>query len=103
MSDGDAEANTSAGAPETIWVARAPEDPKLNVTDVPGCRTRKPVASWVNVPVSDEAADTVIDPDNRADVVDAVVAVDVDVEHAAVATATATTAHLRRDRSVMTA
>jgi hypothetical protein len=36
MSDGDADANTSAGAPEVIWVASAPDDPKLKVTDVDG-------------------------------------------------------------------
>jgi hypothetical protein len=34
MSAGDADAKTSAGAPDTIWVARAPEEPKLNLTVV---------------------------------------------------------------------
>jgi hypothetical protein len=52
----------------------------------------------VNVSVSDEAADTVIDPDSRGLDVDVVVAAVVDVEHAVAATATmdrATRANVR--------
>jgi hypothetical protein len=105
MSDGDADANTSTGAPDTIWVARAPDDPKLKLMDVAGWRTRKPAASSVNVAVSEDAADTVTEPDRRALVVDVVVA-DVDeVEHAAVTTtmtARATTALVRRYGLFMT-
>jgi hypothetical protein len=89
MSDGDADAKTSAGAPDTIWVARAPDEPKLNWTDVPGCRRWKLVASWVNVSVSDDAADTVIEPDNRGGAVEVVVGVEDELEQAAVTTATA--------------
>jgi hypothetical protein len=103
MSDGEAEAKTSAGAPETIWVARAPDDPKLNVTVVPGCNRRNPVASWVKVPVREDAADTVIDPASGAPVV-VVVPAEVELEHAAVASArtpNAVTAHLREVVRVM--
>jgi hypothetical protein len=104
MSDGEAEAKTSAGAPDTIWVARAPDDPKLNVTVVPGCSRRKPVASWVKVPVREDAAETVIDPASGAPVVVVVPAED-ELEHAAVASArtpNAATAHLREIVRVMT-
>jgi hypothetical protein len=97
MSDGDADAKTSAGAPDTIWVARAPDDPKLNVTVVPGCSRWNPVASWVKVPVRDEAADTVIDPESDAPVVVVVPSED-ELEQAAATNArtpVATIAHRR--------
>ena len=38
MSDGEADANTSAGAPWVIWVANVPDEPKLNPMSVPGAR-----------------------------------------------------------------
>jgi hypothetical protein len=101
MSDGEAEANTSAGAPDTIWVASAPDEPKLKAIEVPGWTWWKLEASWVNVPVRDDAADTVMDPDSGAPVVDVVVdvvAVEDEDEHAAAIiarTATAAMAQLR--------
>jgi hypothetical protein len=104
MSDGDADAKTSAGAPETIWVARAPDDPKLNATDVPGCRCSKFVASWVNVWVSEDAAETVRAPVSRG-VVDVVVDEAVEPEHAVVSTADtirAVRAYLRAGADLMT-
>jgi len=69
-------------------VASAPDDPKLNATVVPGWRRRKPAASWLKAPLSDDAADTVIDPDSRGPGVVVVVAVADEEEHAAVASAT---------------
>ena len=60
---GDAEANTSAGAPCVIWVARVELAAKLKVTVVPGCAAWNWVPSVVNEPVSDAAANTVIVPD----------------------------------------
>ena len=61
---GLAEANTSAGAPLTIWVARAELAPKLNVTFTPGWAASNCFPSWVKVPCSEAAANTVIDPDS---------------------------------------
>jgi hypothetical protein len=102
MSDGDADAKTSAGAPATIWVARAPDDPKFIATDVPGCRCSKLVASWVNVWESEDAADTVMAPVSRGivevELVVEVVLPDVELEQAlaaAASTARAVRAHLR--------
>ena len=69
MSPGEAEAKTSAGAPCWICVARAPDDPKLKAMVVPGCFAWKDVSSWPKAPVSDEAADTVIEPVRAAVVV----------------------------------
>src|SRR5450755_805600 len=69
MSSTEAEAKTSAGAPCRIWVARAPDDPKLNAAVAPGWMAWNADPSWSNAPVSDEAADTVIDPDSRVEVV----------------------------------
>ena len=57
-----AEANTSAGAPAMIWVARVELGPKLNVTFTPGWAASNCVPSFVKDPVSDDAANTVIDP-----------------------------------------
>ena len=62
MSPGEAEANTSAGAPCWIWVASVPDEPKLKATVVAGWMDRNVVASWVNAAVSEDAAETVIDP-----------------------------------------
>jgi hypothetical protein len=62
MVPGDAEANTSAGAPLVIWVARPELGPKLNLTVSPGWADWNCFPSWVNVPVNDAAANTVIVP-----------------------------------------
>src|SRR5215468_5373589 len=59
---GDAEANTSAGAPLVIWVARPELGPKLNLTVSPGWADSNCLPSWVKVPVNDAAANTVIVP-----------------------------------------
>src|SRR6266480_2545858 len=59
---GDAEANTSAGAPLVIWVARPELGPKLNFTVSPGCAASNCLPSWVKLSVSDAAANTVIVP-----------------------------------------
>src|SRR6266705_1350509 len=61
MFAGAAEANTSAGAPLMIWVARPELGPKLNVTLSPGWAASNCFPSSVNAPVSDAAANTVID------------------------------------------
>src|SRR5690349_12241996 len=60
---GAAEAKTSAGAPSLICLASAELPAKLKVTFVPGCAASKSLPSWVNVPVSDAAANTVMVPD----------------------------------------
>src|SRR5450759_622690 len=57
-----AEANTSAGAPCVIWVTSAPDDPKLNVMVAPGWADWNSVPSWPKVPISDDAADTMMEP-----------------------------------------
>src|SRR5690348_4938269 len=62
MVPGDAEANTSAGAPLVIWVARPELGPKLNFTVSPLCVASNCLPSWVKAPVSDAAAKTVIVP-----------------------------------------
>src|SRR5215472_15671167 len=62
MVPGDAEANTSAGAPLVIWVARPELGPKLNLTVSPGWAAWNCFPSWVKVSVSDAAANTVIVP-----------------------------------------
>src|SRR6266480_2892132 len=59
---GDAEANTSAGAPLVISVARPELGPKLNFTVSPLWAASNCLPSWVKLPVSDAAAKTVIDP-----------------------------------------
>src|SRR5215467_263089 len=58
---GDAEANTSAGAPLVIWVDRPELGPKLNFTVSPGWAVSNCFPSWVKVSVSDAAANTVMD------------------------------------------
>ena len=63
---GAAEANTSAGAPWLICWASAELPAKLNITFTPGCAASKSLPSWVNVPVSDAAANTVTVPDTEA-------------------------------------
>jgi hypothetical protein len=62
MFPGAAEANTSAGAPSVIWVARVELAPKLNFTVSPGWAASNCLPIVVKVPVSDAAARTVIDP-----------------------------------------
>src|SRR5215467_5946802 len=64
---GDAEANTSAGAPLVISVASPELGPKLNVTVSPGWAASNCVASFLKAPVSDDAANTVIVPVDEAD------------------------------------
>ena len=59
---GLAEANTSAGRPAVICVARAELAPKLNVTFTPGWAASNCWPSLVNVSFSDAAAKTVIAP-----------------------------------------
>jgi hypothetical protein len=63
----DAEANTSAGAPLVIWVARVELAPKLKVTFTPGCAASNWLPIVVNASFSEDAANTVIDPDRAAD------------------------------------
>jgi hypothetical protein len=59
---GAAEANTSAGAPLVISVARPELGPKLNFTVSPGWAASNCFPSWGKVPISDDAAKTVIVP-----------------------------------------
>jgi hypothetical protein len=59
---GDAEAKTSAGAPLVIWASRPELGPKLNFTVSPGWAVSNCFPSWVKLPVSDAAANTVIVP-----------------------------------------
>src|ERR1700734_440650 len=67
MFAGAAEANTSAGAPLVIWVARPELGPKLNFTVSPGWAASNCFPSWVKVPISEAAAKTVIVPDDAAE------------------------------------
>src|SRR5262245_54696616 len=62
MLAGDAEANTSAGAPLVICSARPELGPKLNFTVSPGWAASNCFPSWVKLSVSDAAAKTVIVP-----------------------------------------
>src|SRR5580693_1173529 len=62
MFAGAAEANTSAGAPLVISVAKPELGPKLNFTVSPGWAVSNCFPSWVKVPISDAAANTVIAP-----------------------------------------
>src|SRR4249919_350274 len=62
-----AEAKTSAGAPDVICIASAELAAKLNVTFTPGLSVSNCRPSVVNDSVSDAAANTVIDPDNDAE------------------------------------
>jgi len=59
---GEAEANTSAGAPLVICVASAELAPKLNFTVSPGWAASNCFPSVVKVSFSDAAAKTVIVP-----------------------------------------
>src|SRR5690348_6389925 len=59
---GDAEANTSAGAPLVIWVARPELGPKLNFTVSPLCAAWNCCPILVKASVSEAAANTVIVP-----------------------------------------
>src|SRR5580693_2825650 len=67
MFAGAAEANTSAGAPLVIWVARPELGPKLNFTVSPGWAASNCFPSWVKVPISEAAAKTVIVPVDAAE------------------------------------
>src|SRR5579864_8198105 len=58
----DADANTSAGAPLVIWVAKAELAPKLNFTVSPGWAASNCLPSSVKVSFRDDAANTVIIP-----------------------------------------
>src|SRR6202042_647643 len=69
MFAGAAEANTSAGAPPVIWVAKVELPPKLNFTVSPGCAASNCLPIWVKVPISDAAANTVIVPVCAAELV----------------------------------
>jgi hypothetical protein len=74
------------------------------MTVVPGCRCWKLDPSWVKVPVSDDAADTVIEPDSRVAEVDVVVPVEAEEEHAVAIAATSTrdaTVHARTEVRLM--
>ena len=62
-----AEANTSAGAPEVIWVARAELAAKLKVTFTPGWAASNCWPSVVKDSVSDAAARTVMSPESEGD------------------------------------
>jgi hypothetical protein len=46
-----------------IWVARPELGPKLNVTLDPGWAASNCLPSWVNVPCSEAAANTVMEPE----------------------------------------
>src|SRR5215471_18174186 len=59
---GDAEANTSAGAPWLICSARSELAPKLSLTWLPGCSLSNCLASVVNASLSEAAANTVTVP-----------------------------------------
>jgi hypothetical protein len=50
-----------------IWVARAELAAKLNVTFTPGCAASNCWPSVVKASFSDEAANTVMDPDSAGD------------------------------------
>src|SRR5262249_57599884 len=62
MLAGDAEANTSAGAPLVICSARPELGPKLNFTVSPGWAASNCFPSVVKLSVSEAAAKTVIVP-----------------------------------------
>ncbi len=64
---GDAEANTSAFWPCWIEDASAELESKSKPTWVPGCAVVNCLPSVVNASVSEDAANTVIDPDNAPD------------------------------------
>ena len=57
-----AEAKTSAGAPASICATSAEVEPKFVRTRTPGFAMRNAATRSVNASVSDDAADTVIDP-----------------------------------------
>ena len=85
---GEADANTSAGAPCEIWAARAELAPKLNVIRTPGCAASNCLSSARNDSVSDAAADTVIEPRGAGEC-DEPPAAMLDVSHPATVTAMA--------------
>ena len=61
-----ADANTSAGAPSTIWATRSDDAAKLNVTSTSGCSDSNASPIAVNASVSDAAANTVRSPPNAS-------------------------------------
>jgi hypothetical protein len=67
MFAGAAEANTSAGAPLVISVARVELAPKLNFTVTPGWAASNCLPIWVKLCCSDAAARTVIVPAGSAE------------------------------------
>jgi hypothetical protein len=104
MFAGAADANTSAGAPLVIWVARPELGPKLNFTVSPGWAASNCFPSWVKVPVSDAAANTVIVPVD-ADADAELLAVEVELEPPLEQPATATKdspAMVRMKRRIVT-
>src|SRR5262245_5395979 len=58
----EAAANTSTGAPCTICAASVSLPPYENLMVVPGCAVWNICPSWLNVPVSEAAASTVMVP-----------------------------------------
>src|SRR6478752_520046 len=81
-----ADANTSAGAPWLICIARPELGPKLNTTLVPGCAASNRWPSFVKASFNEAAANTVtvpemLDVEAVADVEELAPAVPVDVEH----------------------
>jgi hypothetical protein len=95
-----AEANTSAGAPLVISVARPELGPKLDFTVSPGWAASNCFPSSVKVPVSDAAANTVIDPvDADEEVLALGVELELLLEHPARAT-TASPAMVRVKRRI---
>src|SRR5215470_7548151 len=84
----DAEAKTSAGAPLVIWDSRPELGPKLNFTVSPLCAASNCFPSWVNAPVSDEAANTVIVPVAGAELLVLGAELELLLEQPATATAT---------------
>jgi hypothetical protein len=111
MFAGAAEANTSAGAPLVIWVAKVELAPKLNFTVSPGWAVSNCLPSSVKVPVSDDAAKTVIVPAGNAELLaagdDELLAAGVEVgllllEQLAVAASAASAATVTAKRRMLT-
>src|SRR5690349_3867010 len=98
---GDAEAKMSAGAPLVIWASRPELGPKLNFTVSPLCAASNCFPSWVNAPVSDEAANTVIVPVAGAELPVLGVELELLLEQPAAATATKPAA-IRAKRRILT-
>jgi hypothetical protein len=101
---GAAEANTSAGAPLVISVAKLELAPKLNFTVSPGWTASNCFPSWVKVPINDAAAKTVIVPVAAAELVaagaDELVALEAGLELLLEQPATATAASAAMVRAI---